>query len=110
MPAGTVRPFAVRINRIQYLTEGLHNDVSPVAVTGKTTGLARLDDQQTLPSMAVTKVADVRGINAPSPTGMESGMGTIALTSSKPIGLPPCMAQAKTLCSSRRVHCGCLFG
>ena len=63
VPAGTVRSFEVapaqRINQFQNLEERLRNGVCPAVVAGMTALLAQTEAQQTLPTVAVSIVADV---------------------------------------------------
>ena len=51
----------LRSNQVQYMEERLSNGNSPAAVVGITTLLAQLETQPTLPSLAVSIVADVAG-------------------------------------------------
>ena len=48
-----------RVNQVQFIEERLRNGISPVAVAGITALLAQLETQPTLPSLAVSIVADV---------------------------------------------------
>ena len=48
-----------RVNQVQFIEERLRNDISPAAVAGITAFLAQLETQPTLPSLAVSIVADV---------------------------------------------------
>ena len=50
-----------RVNQVQFFEERLRNGISPAAVTGITALLAQLETQPTLPSLAVSIVADVAG-------------------------------------------------
>ena len=50
-----------RVNQVQFIEERLRNGISPAAVAGITALLAELEKQPTLPSLAVTIVADVAG-------------------------------------------------
>ena len=50
-----------RINQVQFVEERLRNGISPAAVAGITALLAQLETQPTLPSLAVSIVADVVG-------------------------------------------------
>ena len=50
-----------RTNQVQFIEEMLRSDISPAAVAGLTVLLAQLETQTTLPSMAVSIVADVAG-------------------------------------------------
>ena len=50
-----------RVNQVQFIEERLRNGISPAAVTGITALLAQLETQPTLPSLAVSIVADVAG-------------------------------------------------
>ena len=62
-PAGTASSFeaarAQRNSQLRYLEERLRNRVSPATVADMTALLGQLEAQQTLPSMAVSIVADV---------------------------------------------------
>ena len=48
-----------RTNQVQYIEEYLRNAIPPAAVAGITARLAQLETQPTLPSIAVSIVADV---------------------------------------------------
>ena len=65
MLAGTADSYDAargqRINQLQYQEEKLRNGISPAAVAGLTALLAQLEAQQTLPSKAVSILADVSG-------------------------------------------------
>ena len=50
-----------RVNQVQFIEERLRNGISPAVVAGITALLAELEKQPTLPSLAVTIVADVAG-------------------------------------------------
>ena len=50
-----------RVNQVQLIEERLRNGFSPAAVAGITALLAQLETQPTLPSLAVSIVADVAG-------------------------------------------------
>ena len=50
-----------RINQVQFIEERLRNGLLPAAVAGITALLAQLETQPTLPSLAVSIVADVAG-------------------------------------------------
>ena len=50
-----------RVNQVQFIEERLRNGISPAAVTAITALLAQLETQPTLPSFAVSIVADVAG-------------------------------------------------
>ena len=50
-----------RINQVQFIEERLRNGLLPAAVVGITALLAQLETQPTLPSLAVSIVADVAG-------------------------------------------------
>ena len=50
-----------RLIQVQYIEERLHNGISSVAVAGITVLIAQLETQPTLPSLAVSIVADVAG-------------------------------------------------
>ena len=52
---------AQRSNQVQFIEERLRNGISPAAVAGITALLAQLETQPTLPSLAVSIVADVAG-------------------------------------------------
>ena len=64
-PAGTTHSVDAarwqRVNQAQYLEEKLRNGISPTTVASLTALLARLEAHQTLPSMALSIVADVSG-------------------------------------------------
>ena len=48
-----------RANQVQFIEERLSNGISPAAVAGITALIAQLETQPTLPSLAVSIVADV---------------------------------------------------
>ena len=50
-----------RANQVQFFEERLRNSISPAAVVGVTALLAQLETQPTLPSLAVSIVADMAG-------------------------------------------------
>ena len=50
-----------RVDQVQFIEERLRNGFSPAAVAGITALLAQLETQPTLPSLAVSIVADVAG-------------------------------------------------
>ena len=50
-----------RVNQVQFIEETLRNGISPAVVAGITALLAQLETQPTLPSLAVSIVADVAG-------------------------------------------------
>ena len=50
-----------RVNQVQFIEERLRNGISPAAVAGITALLAQLETQHTLPSLAVSIVADMAG-------------------------------------------------
>ena len=50
-----------RSNQVQFIEERLRNGISPAAVAGISALLAQLETQPTLPSLAVSIVADVAG-------------------------------------------------
>ena len=50
-----------RVNQVQFIEERLRNGISPAAAAGITALLAQLETQPTLPSLAVSIVADVGG-------------------------------------------------
>ena len=50
-----------RVNQVQFIEERLRNGVSPAPVAEITALLAELETQPTLPSLAVSIVADVAG-------------------------------------------------
>ena len=50
-----------RVRQVQYIEETLRNGISPAALAGITSLLAQLETQPTLPSLAVSIVADVAG-------------------------------------------------
>ena len=50
-----------RVNQVQFIEERLRNGISPTVVAGITALLAQLETQPTLPSLAVSIVADVAG-------------------------------------------------
>ena len=50
-----------RSNQVQYIEESVPNDIWPAAVAGISALLAQLETQATLPSLAVSLVADVAG-------------------------------------------------
>ena len=50
-----------RVNQVQFIEERLRNGISPAAVAGITALLAQLETQPTLPSLAVSIVADEAG-------------------------------------------------
>ena len=50
-----------RVNQVQFIEERQRNGISPAAVAGITALLAQLETQPTLPSLAVSIVADVAG-------------------------------------------------
>ena len=50
-----------RVRKVQYIEERLRNGISPAAIAGITALLAQLETQPTLPSLAVSLVADVAG-------------------------------------------------
>ena len=50
-----------RVRQVQYIEERLRNGISPAAIAGITALLAQLETQPTLPSLAVSIVADVAG-------------------------------------------------
>ena len=50
-----------RSNHVQYIEERLRNGISPAVVAATTALLAQLETQPTLPSLAVSIIADVAG-------------------------------------------------
>ena len=50
-----------QVRRVQYIEERLRNGISPDAIAGITALLSQLETQPTLPSLAVSIVADVAG-------------------------------------------------
>ena len=54
-------PRAQRVKQVQYIEENLRNGITPAAIAGITALLAQLEAQSTLPSLAVSIVADVAG-------------------------------------------------
>ena len=50
-----------RVRQVQYIEERLRNGISPATIARITAFSAQLETQSTLPSLAVSKVADVAG-------------------------------------------------
>ena len=81
LPAGFPRTHEAvrlqRVNQTQYLEDSLRNGVSPITIADMAAGLAQLETQWSLRSMAVPVVDDVAGHRRSLTSPMESGMGMI---------------------------------